>query len=66
MSDEVSDFCNWILTLQKKTKKERKDNIDYVQTREGNHKWDVRLCKSAYLKKWRKLIKGTFSTLNED
>ena len=37
MSDEVSDFCNWILTLQKKTKKERKDNLDWVQMREGNH-----------------------------
>lgn len=37
MSDEVSGFCNWILTLQKKTNKQRKDNLDCVQTREGNH-----------------------------
>lgn len=46
MSDEVSDFCNWILTLQKKTNKERKDNLDLVLI-----KWDVRLCKCAYLKR---------------
>lgn len=38
MSGEVSDFCNWILTLQKKTKKERKKRqLRLSPNREGNH-----------------------------
>lgn len=40
MSDEVSDFYNWILTLQKKTNKQRKDNLDWVQRESLSEMWD--------------------------
>ena len=39
MSDEVSDFCNWILTLQKKTKKERKKRQLRQSPNEGRESW---------------------------